>query len=107
MRKMIRPNNILHQRNQEINTATRKIGINLGNSIVLQNNIKIKQNNILVAIEPVRNEETEESQTVIVSDTQETDGDQQSDGEHANNFLFHGQGATRTNQTDNNLPPKS
>ena len=107
MRKMIRPNNILHQRNQEINTATRKIGINLGNSIVLQNNIKIKQNNILVAIEPVRNEETEESQTVIVPDTQETDGDQQSDGEHANNFLFHGQGATRTNQTDNNLPPKS
>ena len=104
---MIRPNNILHQRNQEINTATRKIGINLGNSIVLQNNIKIKQNNILVAIEPVRNEETEESQTVIVPDTQETDGDQQSDGEHANNFLFHGQGATRTNQTDNNLPPKS
>ena len=107
MRKMIRPNNILHQRNQEINTATRKMGINLGNSIVLQNNIKIKQNNILVAIEPVRNEETEESQTVIVPDTQETDGDQQSDGEHANNFLFHGQGATRTNQTDNNLPPKS
>ena len=107
MRKMIRPNNILHQRNQEINTATRKIGINLGNSIVLQNNIKIKQNNILVAIEPVRNEETEERQTVIVPDTQETDGDQQSDGEHANNFLFHGQGATRTNQTDNNLPPKS
>ena len=107
MRKMIRPNNILHQRNQEINTATRKIGINLGNSIVLQNNIKIKQNNILVAIEPVRNEETEESQTVIVPDTQQTDGDQQSDGEHANNFLFHGQGATRTNQTDNNLPPKS
>ena len=73
MRKMIRPNNILHQRNQEINTATRKIGINLGNSIVLQNNIKIKQNNILVAIEPVRNEETEESQTVIVPDTQETE----------------------------------
>ena len=79
----------------------------MGNSIVLQNNIKIKQNNILVATEPVRNEETEESQTVIVPDTQETDGDQQSDGEHANNFLFHGQGATRTNQTDNNLPPKS
>ena len=97
---MIRPNNILHQRNQEINTATRKIGINLGNSIVLQNNIKIKQNNILVAIEPVRNEETEESQTVIVPDTQETDGDQQSNGEDANNFLFHGQGATCTNQTN-------
>ena len=79
MRKMIRPNNILHQRNQEINTATRKISINLGNSIVPQNNIKIKQNNILVAIEPVRNEETEErrqSQTVIVPDTQETDGGQ-------------------------------
>ena len=64
----------------------------------------------VVVIEPIRNEKTEErrqSQTVIVPDTQETDGDQQSDGEHANNFLFHGQGATRTNQTDNNLPPKS
>ena len=57
----------------------------------------------MVVTEPIRNEETEErrqSQTVIVSDTQETDGDQQSSGEDANNFLFHGQGATRTNQTN-------
>ena len=55
-----------------------------------------------VVIEPIRNEETEErrqSQTVIVPDTQEIDGDQQSNGKDANNFLFHGQGATRTNQT--------
>ena len=57
----------------------------------------------VVLIEPIRNEETEErrqSQTVIVPDTQETDGDQQSNGEDSNNFLFHGQGATRTNQTN-------
>ena len=56
-----------------------------------------------VVFEPIRNEETEErrqSQTVIVPDTQEIDGDQQSNGEDANNFLFHGQGATRTNQTN-------
>ena len=54
----------------------------------------------VVVIETIRNEETEErrqSHTVIVPDTQETDGDQQSNGEDANNFLFHGQGATRTN----------
>ena len=43
IRKMIRTKNTLHQRNQEINTATRKISINLGNSIVLQNNKKAKQ----------------------------------------------------------------
>ena len=43
MRKMISAKNILHQRNQEINTATRKRGINLGNSIALQNNKKTKQ----------------------------------------------------------------
>ena len=43
MRKTIRMKNTLHQQNQEINTATKKISINLGNSIVLQNNKKTKQ----------------------------------------------------------------
>ena len=43
IRKMIRTKNTLHQRNQEINTATRKRSINLGNSIVLENNKKAKQ----------------------------------------------------------------
>ena len=43
-------------------------------------------------------EERRQSQTLIVPDTQETDGDQRSHGEDAKNFLFHGQGATRTNQ---------
>ena len=43
IRKMVRTKNTLHQRNQEINTATRKRSINLGNSIVLQNNKKAKQ----------------------------------------------------------------
>ena len=43
MQKMIRTKNTLHQRNQEITTATRKRSINLGNSIVLQNNKKAKQ----------------------------------------------------------------
>ena len=55
----------------------------------------------MVVIEPIRNEQTEErrqGKTVIVPDTQEADGDQQSNGEDAHNFLFHGQGATRTNQ---------
>ena len=55
----------------------------------------------MIVIEPIRNEKTEKGQqiqAVIVPDTQETDGDQQSNGEDANNFLFHGQGATRTNQ---------
>ena len=56
----------------------------------------------MVVIEPIRNEKTEErrqNQTVIVPDTQQRDGDQQSNGEDVNNFLFDGQGATRTNQT--------
>ena len=47
----------------------------------------------MVVIEPIRNEKTEErrpSQTVIVPDAQETDGDEQSNGEDVNNFLFHG-----------------
>ena len=43
MQKLIRTKNTLHQQNQEINTVTRKRSINLGNSIVLQNNKKIKQ----------------------------------------------------------------
>ena len=43
MQKMIRAKNILHQRNQEINTVARKRDINLGNSIVLQSNKKTKQ----------------------------------------------------------------
>ena len=43
MRKMISTENTIHQRNREINTATRKISINLGNSIILQNNKKTKQ----------------------------------------------------------------
>ena len=43
MRKMIRKKNTLHQRNQEITTATRKGSRNLGNSIVLQNNKQTKQ----------------------------------------------------------------
>ena len=57
----------------------------------------------VVVIKPIRNEKTEEgrqSQTVIVPDTQETDGDQQSNGKDANNFLFHGHSATHTNQTN-------
>ena len=51
----------------------------------------------MAVIESIRNEETEErrqSHTVIVPDTQETDGDQQSNGKDANNVSFHGQGAT-------------
>ena len=55
----------------------------------------------VVVIEPIKNEKTEErrqSQTVIIPDTQETDGDQQLNDEDAN-VWFHGQGATRTNQT--------
>ena len=61
----------------------------------------------VVVIEPIRIEKTEErrqSQTVIVPDAQETEENQQSNGEDANNFLLHGQGATRTNQTNNNSP---
>ena len=56
----------------------------------------------MVVIKTIRNEEAEERrkiQTVTVPDKQETGGDQQSNGEDANNFLFHGQGTTRTNQT--------
>ena len=43
MRKMIRTKNTLHQLNQEITTVTRKRSINLGNSIVFQNNKETKQ----------------------------------------------------------------
>ena len=43
IREMIRTKNTLHQRNQEINRATRKRSINLGNSVVLQSNKKTKQ----------------------------------------------------------------
>ena len=43
MQKMIKMKNTPHQRNQEINTATRKRSINLGNSIILQSNKKTKQ----------------------------------------------------------------
>ena len=57
----------------------------------------------VVVAEPIRNEDTEErreSQTVMVPDTQETDGDQQSTGENANNFLCRGQGAKCTHQSN-------
>ena len=57
----------------------------------------------VVEAEPIRNEDTEErreSQTVMVPDTQETDGDQQSTGENANNFLCRGQGAKCTHQSN-------
>ena len=57
----------------------------------------------LVVIKPIRNGKTEErrkSQTVIVPDTEKIDADQQSNGKDANIFLFCGQGATRTNQTN-------
>ena len=43
MQQMIRTKNTLLQRNQEINTATRKTSINLGNSTVLPNNNKKKK----------------------------------------------------------------
>ena len=48
----------------------------------------------MVEIEPIRNEEREkrpQGQTVTVRDTQNTNGDQQSNGEDANN-LVHRQG---------------
>ena len=64
----------------------------------------------MVVIEPIKNKETEErrqSQIVIVPDKQQTDGDQQSNGEEANNFLFHGQGATRTNEKNRQNLPQS
>ena len=57
----------------------------------------------LVVIKPIRNGKTEErrkSQTVIVPDTEKIDADQQSNGKDANIFLFCGQGATRTSQTN-------
>ena len=57
----------------------------------------------MVVIKPIRNERAEvgrQSQTVVVPDTQKTDGDQQSNGKDTNNLLFHGQGANRTNQTN-------
>ena len=63
----------------------------------------------VVVIESIRNEETEERQqcqTVIIPDMQETDGDQQPNGEDANNFLFHRQRAIRTNQTNTIIHPK-
>ena len=78
MQQMIRTKNTLLQQNQEINTATRKTSINLGNSTVLPNNNKKKKKSEFdaIVIEPIRNEETEErrqSQTVIVTDNQEAD----------------------------------
>ena len=57
----------------------------------------------MVVTEPIKNQKTEQwrqSQNVIVPDTQETDGDQKSNGEDANDFLFLEQGATHTNQTN-------
>ena len=56
----------------------------------------------VVVIKPIRNEKTEEgrqSQTVIVPDTQETDGDQQSNAEDANKVQL-----APIKQTDNNSP---
>ena len=44
----------------------------------------------MVVIEPIRNkkrEERQQSQTVTELDTQETDGDQQSNGKDTNNFF--------------------
>ena len=84
----------------------------MGNSIVLQNNKKQKNKKTfdVVVIEPIRNEKTEErrqSQTVIVPDTQKTDGDQQSNGEDAKNFCFTDRmQLAQIKQTDNN-PPQS
>ena len=76
---------------------------NLGKSIFLQNNKKNKTTFDVVVTEPIKNQKTEEwrqSQNVIVPDTQETDEDQKSNGEDANDFLFLEQGATHTNQTN-------
>ena len=103
MQKMIRTKNTPPQLNQEITTATRKRSINLGKSIFLQNNKKNKTTFDVVVTEPIKNQKTEEwrqSQIVIVPDTQETDEDQKSNGEDANDFLFLEQGATHTNQTN-------
>ena len=63
----------------------------------------------MVVIESIRNEETEERQqcqTVIIPDILEVDGDQQPNDDDANNFLFHRQGATHTNQTNTIIHPK-
>ena len=43
LHKMIRTKNKLYRRNHDINAATRKISINLENSVVLWNNKKAKQ----------------------------------------------------------------
>ena len=80
----------------------------MGNSIVLQNNNK-KTNFNVVVTDPIRNEKTKEwqqSQTVIVPDTQKADGDQQSNGKETNNFLFYRQDAIRTNQINTITHPK-
>ena len=101
--KMIRTKNTPPQLNQEITTATRKRSINLGKSIFLQNNKKTKQLLMWLLLNQSRTKKTEQwrqSQNVIVPDTQETDGDQKSNGEDANDFLFLEQGATHTNQTN-------
>ena len=87
MRKAIRTKKTLLQRNQEINTATRIISINLGNLTVIQKN---KTTFDVVVVEAIRNEDTEErqqSRTVAVSYIQEIDGDQQSNGEDAIKFF--------------------
>ena len=101
IRKMTRTKNALHEWNQEINTRGKKNKHKFGKF----NAPSKQQKNFadVVVIEPIRNEKTKErrqSQTVIVPDTQEADGDQQLNGKDGNNFLFHGQGATRTNQTN-------
>ena len=60
----------------------------------------------MVVIKPIRNEETEErrqSQTVIVLDTQETDGVNNQMAKTQIIFLFHRQGATSSNQTNRKL----
>ena len=65
----------------------------------------------MVVIKPIRNEKTEErrkSQTVIVPYTGKIDADQQSNDKDADIFLFCGQGATRTDQTNRQqFTPKS
>ena len=58
MQKMIRTKNTLHQRNQEIKTATRKICITLGNSIILYIGNSKKKTVDVSVIEPIRTEET-------------------------------------------------
>ena len=53
MREVIRTKKTLLQRNQEINTATRIISINLGNLTVIQKN---KTTFDVVVVEAIRNE---------------------------------------------------